>query len=74
MTKLKCSNCEEIEDLINMTCECSDCYMKGAVKEQLRERERIKELIKTFKHKDKKCTCDSCATLWHLEKEIDGEK
>jgi len=67
MTKLKCSNCERKHDIMHMICECSDCYMKGAVKEQLREKERIKELI------------DECKFLTKMQKfmlkaRIEGEK
>ena len=46
MTKIKCDVCGKKQD--NITCECSNCYIVGAIKEQKKERKRIIELIDNF--------------------------
>ena len=70
MTKLKCSNCERKHDVMHMICECSDCYIKGAVKEQLRERERVKELMEKLELEDG----NWCDAWMKLKARIEGEK
>lgn len=42
MTKLKCNVCGEKDDMIYMSCECSNCYIKGAEKER---KKALKEVI-----------------------------
>lgn len=48
MTKYKCDNCGKKHDRIHIVMECSNCYIKGALKERKKERKRILKLIDEF--------------------------